>query len=210
MLITVVRHAESMGNAGLGGGENPHLSPRGWEQAAHAAERLSRERVTHVWSSPFRRAIETARMIAEGAGVAVVLQHEMCEHYIYDGFRTWRCPTGEAIVREFPGVRLAADFPKGKWTPAWGESWEAICARTARVAKRALALGRRRARAGRQTHLVIVGHGASVKAVLRSLSGLDIAQPEPYVNAGLSRVRATDTLPGKVVFLNDAGHLAGM
>ncbi len=210
MLITVVRHAESMGNAGLGGGEDPLLSPKGTEQARRAAARLAGEGVTHVWSSPFRRAIVTARMVAEPAGLAVVLHHAMCEHYIYEGLRAWRCPTGRALAREFPGVRLAADFPAGRWTPKWGESWEHICARTAVVARRALALGRRRARDGKDTHLVIVAHGASVKALLRSLTGLDIAQAEPYVNAGLSRVRLDGSLPGEAVFLNDASHLAGL
>ena len=210
MLITAIRHAESMGNAGLGGGVNPGLSPKGREQAKRAAKRLAGERVTHVWSSPFNRAIATARAVAAESGATVELHHEMCEHYIYDDFRDWRCPTGSAILREHEGVRLARTFPKGSWTPEFGESWEAICARTANVARRALALGRRRARTGRKTHLVVVGHGASVKALLRSLTGLNIAQDEHYVNAGLSRVRLDGALPGKVIYLNDAAHLDGL
>jgi broad specificity phosphatase PhoE len=208
MLVTVMRHAESMGNAGFGGGVDPGLSPKGTLQAARAAERLAKEGVTHVWSSPFRRAILTARATAAPQGIEVVLHHEMCEHYIYDDFLGWTCPLGKDIAGAHEGVRLADGFPDGLWTPAWGEPWDAICARTANVARRAIDLGRSRPR--QEAHLLIVGHGASVKAVLRSLAGLDIAQAEPYVNAGVSRIRLDSRLPGEALFLNDASHLSGL
>ena len=206
MLITAIRHAESLGNAGLSSDTDPLLSPRGIEQARLAAGRLAREGVTHIWSSPFRRAVQTASILAEPHGIEILLEAGMCEHYIYDDLRDWHPTTGREIAREFRGVRLPRGFDARPWTPEWGESWEALLARTGRVAKRALALGRA-SRGAKDVHLVVVGHGASTKGFMTRLTGIEILPDAPFVNAGFSRVRVTDSLPGEVIFLNDASHL---
>ena len=206
MLITAIRHAESLGNAGLSTETDPRLSPRGEDQARRAAERLLREGVTHVWSSPFRRAIRTASFVARAMGLGVLLEPGMCEHYIYDDLRDWRCTTGDQLRREFDCVTLPEGFDRGPWTPTWGESWDALLARTARVAAKALALGRTAAH-GKEIHLVIVGHGASVKALVSGLIGSAIPPDAGFVNAGFSRVRLDGTLPGVPLLLNDASHL---
>jgi len=208
MLVTVLRHAESMSNAGLSSDTDPLLSPRGMEQARRTAERLGPEGVTHIWSSPFRRAIVTAGFVAARAGLKVRLEPGMCEHYIYESFRDYAPRALGDLAREFDFVRLPRGADSRPWTPEFPEPWEELLVRTAKVAKKALALARR-SRTPDQVHLVVFGHGASVKALLRSLTGLDIAQSEPYVNAGLSRVRVMKSLPGKVVFLNDVAHLDG-
>jgi broad specificity phosphatase PhoE len=208
--VTLVRHAESLGNAGLDDGPDAGLSSKGREQARRAAARLAREGVTHVWASPYRRAIDTALAIARSSGLGVVVDPRMGEHFIYENAHRWRAPSGRAIRRQYrgQGLRLASDFPAGRWTPAWGEPWEALCARTALVAKRALALDRRRA--GRNTHLVVVGHGASVKTLLRALTGIEIPQEIVLLNASFSRVHLARALPGRLVFLNDVRHLRGL
>src|SRR5215510_14026446 len=46
-------------------GEDPPLSPRGREQARRLADRLSRVRHDAVYSSPLRRALETAQAISQ-------------------------------------------------------------------------------------------------------------------------------------------------
>ena len=211
MLVTAMRHAESLGNAGLllVDDPDPRLSPRGVEQARLSAERLAQEGVTHMWSSPFRRAVQTASILAEEHGIEILLEAGMCEHYIYDDLRDWHPTTGREIAGEFGRVRLPRGFDAKAWTPEWGETWEALLVRTARVARKALALGRR-SRGERDVHLVVVGHGASTKGLLSALTGIGIAQDAPFVNAGMSRVRVTDSLPGEIVFLNDASHLSGL
>ena len=204
MIVTAVRHAESLGNAGLSDDEDPLLSPLGERQARLTGERLAREGVTHVWSSPYRRAIRTAEHVAKLLGLEIVLRPDMCEHHLYDGLREFRFRPAAEIVAEFRGTRLADGFPVTGWEPEWPESWEHLLGRTARVAQAAFELG---LSAGPEAHLVVVGHGASVKGLMCALTGEVIPRDAPFTNACLSRVRLADALPGEEAFLNDSRHL---
>ena len=207
MLITVVRHAESLGNAGMlrENDPDPLLSPLGIEQARLSAERLAAEGVTHIWSSPFRRAIHTASLPAEATGVDVLLEPDMVEHYIFDDLEGYPGRTGAELRREFSCVHVPEDFKDGEWTPAFPEPWEALLARTRRVAGRALKLDH-----ASEVHLVVFGHGASVKGLVTALIGEEIARDAGFVNAGISRVLLDATLPGEAIFLNDASHLESL
>jgi len=208
MLVTVIRHAESLGNAGMlrENDPDPLLSPLGIDQARLAAKRLAAEGVTHIWSSPFRRAIQTASYLARARQIEVLLEPDMVEHYIFDDLKDYRGRTGRELLTEFEFATLAGHFRGGRWTPEWGESWEGLLERTGRVARRALELARKSANP-EAVHLAVFGHGASVKALLTTLIGEAIPSDAPFVNAGMSRARLDDSLPGKALFLNDASHL---
>jgi len=216
MLFTVVRHAQSLGNAGMltEDDPDPRLSPLGIEQARLTAQRLAPQEVTHIWSSPFRRAVQTASFLAQARGIEVLLEADMVEHYIFDDLKDYTGRRGTELHREFACVAVPDGFDDGPWTPEWGESWEQLKARTRRVAEKALELDRSsseaRAPAGEVVHLAVFGHGASCKALLCSLVGEEIAQDAPFVNAGISRVRLDGSLPGETVFLSDASHLAAV
>ena len=60
MILHLVRHGESEGNAGISEEIDCGLTVFGRRQAAHTAVRLARNDVTAVLSSPFRRTIESA------------------------------------------------------------------------------------------------------------------------------------------------------
>ncbi len=72
-VLYLVRHGESAGNVNpaLGRQEDPPLTDRGRSQATRAAAALARAGVDAVYSSPLRRARETAEAIAAAAGVRV-------------------------------------------------------------------------------------------------------------------------------------------
>ena len=204
MLVTVVRHAESLGNAGMltEADPDPLLSPHGVEQARLAAERLAPEGVTHIWSSPFRRAVQTASFLAEATGIAVLLEPEMVEHFIFEDLEGYPGRTGGDLQREFDCV-CVPDGMDGPWTPAYPESWEQLLARTRCVAERALGLADRE-----NVHLAVFGHGASSKGIVTALIGEEIARDAGFVNTGMSRARLDGALPGEALFINDAAHLA--
>ena len=210
MLVTAVRHAQSLGNAGLLTEDDPDplLSPLGIKQARRAARRLAAEGVTHLWSSPFLRAIQTASFVTEATGLEVLLEPEMVEHYIFDDLADYRGRTGRALKEEFPFLRVPAGFDDGPWTPAFPETWEDLKKRTRRVAQRTLELAQR-AEDPDAIHVVIFGHGASTKGLVSALGGEAIPQDAGFVNTGMSRVRLDGALPGEVRFLNDSSHLEG-
>jgi probable phosphoglycerate mutase len=62
-VIWLVRHGDCY--EGMAEGTNPPLSPLGHTQAARLAERVKRAGITAVYSSPLRRAAETARAITQ-------------------------------------------------------------------------------------------------------------------------------------------------
>lgn len=68
--VVLVRHAEKEAD----GTEDPALTDAGRQRAADLAARLVPERVVAVYSTDFRRTQETARPIAEAAGVAVTTE----------------------------------------------------------------------------------------------------------------------------------------
>ena len=67
----LIRHAESLGNAGVPNvGHNSGLSPLGVRQAAALASHLRRRGpVAQIWASPFARAVQTACAVAEVRGL---------------------------------------------------------------------------------------------------------------------------------------------
>lgn len=64
-VLHLVRHGESAGNVnpGLRRSDDPPLTDRGRDQAARAAAALARIGLEAVYSSPLRRARETAEVV---------------------------------------------------------------------------------------------------------------------------------------------------
>lgn len=66
----------------IGGRSDPSLNERGREEAAAAAEQLSGEPVAAVFTTPLRRAAETAKPIVEHHGLEPVVLAELGEIYL--------------------------------------------------------------------------------------------------------------------------------
>ena len=60
MILYIARHGESLGNTGEDTGADPILSKKGRTQAALLGERMKRINLDAVFSSPLKRAVETA------------------------------------------------------------------------------------------------------------------------------------------------------
>src|SRR5687768_2128817 len=76
-----LRHGETEANASriIAGSLDVDLTPLGREQAQAAARALSREPITAVYSSPLRRARETAEPVAEALALPIILIGEIAE-----------------------------------------------------------------------------------------------------------------------------------
>lgn len=73
--IIFVRHGEAEGNLKriFQGWTDSDLTPKGYQQAEKVAKRLKAEKIDIMYSSPLKRAFETARLIAEEQGIKDIL-----------------------------------------------------------------------------------------------------------------------------------------
>lgn len=167
-MILVCRHAESEWNARFSrtridpGLPDPPLTPRGREQARELARRVAAEGVRRILASPYRRAIETALVVADALGVPVEVDPLVRERFAFS------CDVGtpaSRLRRLFPDLDL--DHLPEIWWSTRVESDEA-------VALRVHALRRRLAADSAPRPLLVVSHWG----LLRALTGerLDNAQ----------------------------------
>jgi len=142
------------------GGEDPPLTPVGEEQARAAATRLAADGgVAAVVSSPMRRAVQTAEVVAAALGVDV----RPVEGFRECAFGEWEGHTFAEVQRRWPR-ELAAWLADTAVAPPGGESFEAVRARV-HVARDEL-LERY---AGRT--VVVVTHVTPVKLLVRDALG---------------------------------------
>lgn len=162
MYLYIVRHGQSVNNAG-GNMDDPVLTELGHEQARRAGAFLAREEVcdqfalpvpTVVIASPMRRAMQTARHVADGVGVEnVYVRHDTHECTGPEDGRLLRA----TIKDEFPKTIIDDDMPEGAWWPAVTEDHQhhVIEARARRVLS-----WLRKTYGGTDAVVTLVNHGA--------------------------------------------------
>ena len=108
-----LRHGETELNANriVAGSIDTPLTPAGLQQAERAAEVLAQHRITGVYSSPMRRARDTAAPIAEKLKLPIVIIPELAE-------RNWGTLEGRPRASRIRGV-----------TPEGAETIEAFTTR---------------------------------------------------------------------------------
>lgn len=122
--LFLVRHSEPEMTGVLLGQCDPPLSEVG---RAHAPTILESVPLAVVYTSPMRRARETAELIARGAPIVVVADLREITYGIWDGL-TWA--EIEAADPEFAANKLR-DWRK--FTPCSGEPWDQFVARVKRA-----------------------------------------------------------------------------
>jgi broad specificity phosphatase PhoE len=200
-LITLIRHGESIwnGERRIQGNQDPPLSARGRRQAALLVLRLQRHgaKPAAVYTSPLRRAAETAEQIAAAFGVPLVRDSALCEMRLGQ----WEGMTVPEIQAAYPGTyeRWLAD-PLASPAPA-GEHLDAFFARVRECLQRMQ-------HAHPDGNLCVVSHGGVVKAVLCHVLGLEpralfrIKQD----NTAVSQVELAEAVR-RVLLVNDTCHL---
>jgi broad specificity phosphatase PhoE len=211
----LVRHGESVSNleGRVQGQEDVELSEFGhvqarqvaaWSRALAGAAREGSLTIGEIWSSPLKRARETAAVIAAAVGLPVMVEQRLCELHagIFQG-HLW--------------ADLEAAFPEevARWRSGdvhyvipGGESRAHLAAR-GRAALETLA--------ARDTPgMIVVAHGGVLTAALGSLIGrehplLAAAAERPFTRLpALANCSVTELeWPGpRLVAFNETGHLA--
>lgn len=120
MTLLLIRHGETAWNAEgrFRGHADIDLSARGRQQAAELARRLPRcFPIEHIYSSPLKRSLETARPLPKALGLSVVVEPALIDL----DFGEWQGKLSEEVARKFPeeyaawlSGDLAVQFPNGE------------------------------------------------------------------------------------------------
>lgn len=201
--FTLIRHGESVwnGERRIQGNQDPDLSPRGRRQSDLLVARLRThlpKRVAAVYTSPLRRAAETAERIAGAFNLPIVSEpdfREMC-------LGRWEGMTVPEIQDAFPGTyERWLDDPLASPAPG-GERLEAF-------ARRVVGAFERMQGVHPGADVIVVSHGGVIKALLCHVLGLDMRL--------LFRIKQDNTAMNhvevhaevrRVLLVNDTCHLS--
>jgi probable phosphoglycerate mutase len=200
--LFLVRHGDTTATEEnrFSGSSGAELSEAGRWQAGRLGERLSRQNITAIYSSPLSRALDTARIVAGYCGLEPVARDGLREI----GHGHWEGMKRDDVEREFGSEYAAWEADPFTFAPLGGESGVAVLARALPVAREVVT-----AHAGGQ--VLLVSHKATLRLVLSSLLGFD---PRGYRDrldqapACLNVVDFKDPMRARLMLFNDTSHYA--
>jgi glucosyl-3-phosphoglycerate phosphatase len=166
--VIVWRHGETPHNVGgiYQGQLDVHLSARGREQAACAADALVARDVARLLASDLARASDTADALAARTGLRV--EHDERLREIHVG--QWQGLPHTEVVERFPDVVAALDRGEDAVRGVTGERVEDVRVRTRAVFDELVA------RLGRDETAVVTTHGMASRALVADVVGLSYRQ----------------------------------
>jgi probable phosphoglycerate mutase len=209
MLLYLVRHAESLANAGQSDSLNSDLTELGRQQIAALAERFGSIPLRAVYCSPFDRCLATAEPIARGAGVPVRLRPEPFEyHHLPSGSGVdLGLKSADEIVASRDGVILDPDWDDSlmEW-PSAEETFDDLLGRT-----RSFADEVKRRWTCVDDIVLVISHGSPVARIIDAWL---TPRPGPSFrfiidNAAVNAVRQHEGV-SSLICLNEASHLVGL
>ena len=197
--LYLIRHAQSQGNTGedLTTGD-PELTDVGWEQARRLGERLARQRIDLIFTSPLRRAIQTAEAIAAVNGLDVRVEPELRE------VELGRADYDIRALTEAEQVALASRIAtEGKWDAFPGSEGSAYARNRVRE------FTDRIVEQYEGHRVALVSHAGFIQTFVSVVLGVERDFVFYPFNASITSVRAKGER--RVLWrLNDVGHLDGM
>ncbi len=179
--LILVRHGESSGNRDRIYATSPHdlpLTELGYRQAQDAARRIAELfRPEIVVTSAYRRASETARIIAGALGLPLQIEPDLHEREI--GAHRGRAYDSFLTEPDYDPLRPWA------WKPAGGESYEEVQARVAPILDQLAA-------AHPSKDVIVVSHGGVMACLWAHVTG---SWDEAYVppNCGIVLIEHSST-----------------
>ena len=200
--LYLVRHGATSLSAEdrFSGAVGVELSDDGREQARCLAPRLAREGITHVYTSPLSRAVDTAKLALPAPGI---------EPHTRDGLREiahghWEGLTRQEVERRFPAEYAAWEEDPFTFAPEGGESGLAVLARALPVIREIVS-------AHPDERVLVVSHKATIRLLLSSLLGIDARGYRDRLDlapASLTVVDFRDPVRARLMLFNDTSHYA--
>ncbi len=196
MELLLIRHGLPVRRELTEGIADPELSSAGLAQAEHLADYLASETIDAVYTSPLRRAFQTAEPIASRRGLDITL---------VDGVAEWDRNSSEYIPIE--ELKQANDpryleLMRGDWTTQ-EETPDEFSARVVGSLDAII-----EAHAGQR--IAVSCHGGVINAYLTHVLGLPVGPGFFYPNyTSIHRVAASRGGHRSIVTVNETAHLRG-
>jgi broad specificity phosphatase PhoE len=191
--LILVRHAEPVRHQVAAGSADPGLHERGRVQAEALARWLSREHIEAVVHSPARRAVETARPLAEALQLTAVPLDGIAE---FDRGAPEYVPVEELKAADDPRWQALA---RGE---LFGDGVDPTAFR-----RRVVATLEGVVRANPGGRVVAVCHGGVINAYVGHVLGITRPLWFAPAYAGISRIAASRSGQRSVLSLNETAHL---
>lgn len=202
--LYLIRHGQAGNNVGAIDESDADLglTETGREQARRLGERMAEYGVDAIYSSPLKRALETAKPIADRTGLPVQIVDDLREVATrYDGgIRSAPLAVAEQLSEADIRAALAA---RPRWDSYPGaESSDAFRRRIVAAMD-----GIIRDNPGRR--VAVVCHGGVIQAYVAEVLGLETDFPYYCFNASICSIRALGNRRA-LWRLNDVAHLEGL
>jgi probable phosphoglycerate mutase len=193
--LLLIRHAEPIKVVDVSGPADPHLSLRGIRQAELLADFLGTEGIEAVFSSPMRRAVQTAVPLAATTQTDLVTEDALAE---FDRLATTYIPIEELRANRDERFLAMVDDDYSAWGVDMGRFRQEVVAGLEAIIA---------------THpggrVAAVCHGGVINAYIGHVLGLTRSSFFTPDYTSVSRVAASRSGVRSLVRLNEVAHLRG-
>jgi broad specificity phosphatase PhoE len=198
--VFLIRHGATVLSAEdrFAGSTDVELSDTGRNQARCLAHRLADDKITAIYASPFRRTMETARIIAEPHRLAPVPRDALREidHGRWEGLRR------ADVETQFKDEYAAWEEDPSTFAPTGGESGISVLARALPVVREIVLR-----HAGE--NVAIVSHKATIRLLISSLLGFDVRGYRDRLDQSPACLNVLDfknPVRARLMLFNDVSH----
>lgn len=197
MKLILVRHGETLWNREnrIQGRTDVELSDLGRMQVERLAHSLNGEQIGVIYSSPLKRAYETAKAIARLQSIDIRVERDLQElnHGDFESLTVQ-----ELKERHGPFVRQWMEDPSSVVMPN-GESLTQVQVRAWDVIRTII---------GTSQDSIVVSHGMAIMTILCKIQNLSLSQGrQTFVNMASKTVVRFKNGQGVVELFNDTSHL---
>lgn len=200
--LYLIRHAESMGNVQefFQGSLDVDISPKGYRQLEELKERFKDIKLDKIYTSPLKRAVQTARIVNYYQHLDLIRNPEIVE-----------INAGDFQGKKWSDLPIL--FPKAYHD--WKENQEEFKAPNGEtmkdVSNRVVSAMNRIVADNVGNTIAVISHGCAIKTYQCYLKGETLAYMSKLGwadNSSVSKIIFNDTLKPNIVYLNDASHLS--
>lgn len=200
--LYLVRHGETEWNASskVQGTIDTALNEKGIQQAELVGRKLAREKIDYIYTSSLKRARTTADIIGKHASLQVSELHDYREICL----GPWQGLTIEEINNQYSDHFKVYRERPSEFNMPGAETFLEVSTRFCNAIHKAVA-------EHKDKKIVIVSHGAAIKAAIISILGIEIDHYNKFRidNASISILNFSEKYHGGVVVQcwNDTCHL---